>query len=71
VRHIVQKAGLVADLEATQDLLKYVKESTQQRSKAAHERAFSYVREFRQRHLSGIDPATVLARALPAAEEAS
>jgi isopropylmalate/homocitrate/citramalate synthase len=71
VRHMMQQAGLTPESEVAQDLLREVKESTQQRSKAAHERAFAYAREFRQRHLSGIDPATVLARLLPAAEEAS
>ncbi len=71
VRHLMEQAGMAPDLPVAQEILRYVKESTQQRSKAAHERAFAYVREFRQRHLSGIDPAALLARALPAAEEAS
>jgi isopropylmalate/homocitrate/citramalate synthase len=71
VRHMMQQAGMAPEVTAAQELLKHVKESTQQRSKAAHERAFANVREFRQRHLSGIDPGTLLARVLPAAEEAS
>ncbi len=73
VKHLMQQAGLAPELSVAQELLQHVKESTQQRSKAAHDKAFAYVREFRQRHLSGIDPTTVLARALPlpATEEAS
>ena len=71
LRHMMHRAGLTPAPEMAQALLREVKESTQQRSKAAHERAFAYVREFRQRHLSGIDPDTLLARALPATEEAS
>jgi isopropylmalate/homocitrate/citramalate synthase len=71
VRHLMQKEGLPADVAVAQDLLAHVKQSTQERTKVAHERAFAYVREFRQRHLSGIDAATLMARVLPATEEAS
>ena len=71
VRHLMQEAGLTPEASVAQELLQHVKESTQQRSKAAHERAFAYVREFRRRHLSGVDPESVLSRVLPAAEEAS
>ena len=71
VKHLMQKEGLPPDVSLAQELLAHVKDSTQQRTKVAHERAFASVREFRQRHLSGIDPAGLMARALPAAEEAS
>jgi isopropylmalate/homocitrate/citramalate synthase len=71
VRHLMEQAGLNPETAVAQELLRQVKEATQQRSKTAHERAFAYVREFRRRHLSGLDPATVLSRVLPAAEEAS
>jgi isopropylmalate/homocitrate/citramalate synthase len=71
LRHMMQNAGLTPGTQVAQALLREVKESTQQRSKAAHESAFAYARAFRQRHLSGIEPATLLARLLPAAEEAS
>jgi isopropylmalate/homocitrate/citramalate synthase len=62
IRYLLSEAGLEFDDELVQELLQDVKHDTEQRDKAEHRRMHALKEAFALLSLSGIDPATVIAR---------
>lgn len=62
IRRLMAEAGIPCEPDTAQKLLDEVKQDSERRDKAEHRRAFERKEAFGLLSLSGIDPATILAR---------